>query len=491
MKATVGCNFHNRFVIEVRDKNTNELKQKGYAENIILNRAWERVCNFQSYFTRIVFGTGDGILNPESSSMFSWLGQKVAEVEEEIWAFPTSSITKKIRLEPEEYIDDEITEVGITEHSTNNSSQQINTHALILDSEGSELKIIKTALDVVTIYATVYITLEDSNDVIFTGLQPNFNELLNYFINRIEPSKYILLSNAETINKSTPSSTVDYYLANKSTSVENKKVTYNVRIGVVDANQPIYELGLDCTCKVKIPQSTVFSPFSFTDVLIGTGDNSETHFDIPHIEARNLVVKVNNSVVSNSLYSYQSGDLTFLVSFCALGEIDSLLIENLSKDLSNIEKIFAFTKKPKNNTFRDGGSRSIGCILKVNQNIKSSDYKINIPKNDYSTSKIEGSNDKSSWVTISSLSPGYAAKTVDITNDYDYLKATYSTNYIDNRTATPMTFQKKSPKRNCIIFNTPPAIGEVITASYDVDYIPKDENHILDVEFTLQFGEGV
>ena len=32
--------FHNRFDIEVRDKDTGELKQKGQAENIILDRIY-------------------------------------------------------------------------------------------------------------------------------------------------------------------------------------------------------------------------------------------------------------------------------------------------------------------------------------------------------------------------------------------------------------------------------------------------------------------
>ena len=59
--------FHNRFDIEVRDKDTGELKQKGQAENIILDRIYTRLCNFSSYFSYIHFGQGTGILIHQKS----------------------------------------------------------------------------------------------------------------------------------------------------------------------------------------------------------------------------------------------------------------------------------------------------------------------------------------------------------------------------------------------------------------------------------------
>lgn len=41
-----------------------------------------------------------------------------------------------------------------------------------------------------------------------------------------------------------------------------------------------------------------------------------------------------------------------------------------------------------------------------------------------------------------------------------------------------------------IVFNTPPADGEIITADYSVDYVPKDSDHVLDLQVAIQYGEG-
>ena len=38
-----------------------------------------------------------------------------------------------------------------------------------------------------------------------------------------------------------------------------------------------------------------------------------------------------------------------------------------------------------------------------------------------------------------------------------------------------------------VVFDDPPAAGAVITANYEVPYIPKDSNHILDVQFSIQW----
>lgn len=41
-----------------------------------------------------------------------------------------------------------------------------------------------------------------------------------------------------------------------------------------------------------------------------------------------------------------------------------------------------------------------------------------------------------------------------------------------------------------ITFDTAPANAAIITADYWVDYIPKDTDHVLDVQFSITFGEG-
>ena len=43
---------------------------------------------------------------------------------------------------------------------------------------------------------------------------------------------------------------------------------------------------------------------------------------------------------------------------------------------------------------------------------------------------------------------------------------------------------------NSITFDIAPAVQSIITANYWVDYIPKDTNHVVDMQFVLNFSEG-
>src|SRR5699024_964845 len=111
MKVDVGASIHNRFIIEVRNKDTNELKQKGIAENIVLNRMYSRLCSLNTFFTNIHFGNGEGTLSTSKTSLFNPVGVKSAVVDEVIKSFPVSRVTKSIRLNPEEYVGYTFTEV--------------------------------------------------------------------------------------------------------------------------------------------------------------------------------------------------------------------------------------------------------------------------------------------------------------------------------------------------------------------------------------------
>ena len=42
-----------------------------------------------------------------------------------------------------------------------------------------------------------------------------------------------------------------------------------------------------------------------------------------------------------------------------------------------------------------------------------------------------------------------------------------------------------------ITFDTPPALGDAITADYTVDGVHKTDQYVIDVSFAIQFGEGV
>jgi len=60
--------------------------------------------------------------------------------------------------------------------------------------------------------------------------------------------------------------------------------------------------------------------------------------------------------------------------------------------------------------------------------------------------------------------------------------AHYSSPYITTYMGLPFTQ---------IIFDTPPALDDVITADYIVDGVHKTDQYVIDVSFAIQFGEGV
>lgn len=301
MKIETKVKLHNRFDIEVRDKDTGELKQTGVAENIILDRAYTRICTLNTYFSRIVFGSGTGELSPERQTLFGKLGSKVATFVESVKAYPTSKVTRRIVLNPEEFIGSTITEVGISEHET-----YINTHALIKDSKGNTLSITKTGTDVVTIYATVFIVFENpSSDFQFIGF-PN-NKIVRYFCDDVVSSfNSVAVSPDLTMHRSGGSSA---QTGEGVSDITNKKYSVQRRFGTTQGNVHIRSLALPDNVKIRLPYEGVFSGYHLTDVLLGNGDGTTTEFPLPD-EAKNIIVKKNGVPVPSSNYHIKNSPLT-------------------------------------------------------------------------------------------------------------------------------------------------------------------------------------
>lgn len=159
MRAVVKPKFHNRFDIVVTNVLTNEVEIIGQAENMVLDRMYTRLVTLGSYFDQIVFGTGSGTMDPTRTTLFNRVGNKPCSTVELIRAFPVSKWTKSIRLEATEYNGNILTEVGISETTTN-----INTHAMITDAEGNQLTIEKTSVRIIDIYATVFAEFDAFTD---------------------------------------------------------------------------------------------------------------------------------------------------------------------------------------------------------------------------------------------------------------------------------------------------------------------------------------
>ena len=268
--------IHNRFDIEVRDMRTGELKQKAVSHNIILDQMYTRLCGGSTYFVNIHFGSGTGTFAPTRTSLFSHLGTKTAVDDTLIKSIPLSSWKRKIVLNPEEFVGNTLSEVGVAFGS---SSTNLVTHSAIKDEEGNPLSIVKTDTDVITIYATVFVTFDNSNpNLVYIGM-PSSNQLVNYLIGgAAAPTGVFSLNDVKNgIWKLGSTSAATW-----SADVANKKRKTNVlRFGTTVGNGQVKFLEYANMFSLEFPYSPVFNGQSYTGVSLGVGDGVEKVFKVP------------------------------------------------------------------------------------------------------------------------------------------------------------------------------------------------------------------
>ncbi len=285
MQVKQDIKIHNRFDIEVKDMNTGRLKQKAVAHNIVLDQMYTRLCGGSSYFTNIHFGTGTGDVTPERTSLFNHLGTKSAVTEETIKALPTSCWKRKIVLNPEEYVGSKITEVGIAYGS---SASNLVTHAMLKDAEGNPIAITKTSTDVVTIYATVFITIVNTPEIVMTRM-PNNNALVNYLTGSSFPSgSFGLTETVNGYNRLGSTSNVSW-----TSDIINKQRKTNVqRFGINTANGHVKALEFTNLFSLELPAPGIFEGQQYNGVNIGVGDGVSKQWQLPSANINHASVDV-------------------------------------------------------------------------------------------------------------------------------------------------------------------------------------------------------
>lgn len=294
MNVEQKVNIHNRFDVHIDNIETGEHRELvGY--NIILDQMWSRLCSGNTYFGYIQFGSGTGTPTPDRTSLFSYLGTRSAVTEEIIKALPVSSWKRKIVLNPEEFVGQTITEVGI---ASSHATDSLVTHAMLKDAEGNPISFTKTDTDIVTIYATVFATLVDDPIVKLINL-PTGNTLLNYLLGDSSFSgggRFNLLP-GEGYGTILGDASFMYWSAD----VANKKrKSYVARFDTNTGNGHVMGLELSNIFRVAFPAVGIFEGQHYTNVPIGTGDGVTKRFTIPskNIDSGTLVVKVDGSATT-------------------------------------------------------------------------------------------------------------------------------------------------------------------------------------------------
>src|SRR5690606_17166819 len=147
--------------------------------------------------------------------------------------------------------------------------------------------------------ATVFIELQNKSENIYFCNLPNNNELLNYLTGSSAPSKNIRVGRSWAKIDMIDENVLSDKTATLTADISNKKAVLTVRFGINEGNGAIAEIEAFRSVRTMLPEPLVFTEHSFRDVNIGIGDGVKKEFDIPHIRAEDIVVKVDDVINDN------------------------------------------------------------------------------------------------------------------------------------------------------------------------------------------------
>ncbi len=506
MQLKMPVNIHNKFDFEVTDATTGVMKQRVTAYNVVLDNYFTKLLN-NTYLSigSISIGRGSGTLSASRTGLFSEITSRSASSVATAKAYPTSYVKKKVVFNPEEYVGEVITEVGFTG----------STHALLTDSEGNPISITKTALDIITIYATLYCTLPmsilngrgvwntpannqfiswiiDDNRTAFTasnsGMSIAFSDIL-------EPADFTAFDRGNTVGSAGSflgwdNWTRDY--ANKKISFPTKRVDVNTSNGFLKA------VKFGSTFFLKLPHPNTFQGMSLSNIALGTGDGETKDFDIkvPIVKAGTEVIMVNGVVQS------EGTDYSIIYN-SRYGENATAGVPYLYRRNSGAGYVWhsfdGWNPGGTSNTYPtaneaafqwDFGSPVI--IGGVEALAYSSTWILGCMK-------MLGSDDGTTWTEIGTVTNitengscvnAWTKVWFGNTTAYRYYRWGGSDS-LTNLDATSITSGLRLLYgAKAIHFETAPASGVAITADCQTEYILKNTNYVMDIGMTLQLGRS-
>ena len=479
-ETVLNANIHNRFDIEVRDAKTNQLKQKAQAFNVICDNFWSAM---GGYFGNIVYSNGHGTPSVSDTTTFgTWYSKEatnagcVTDIESGV-----TYRTRKIVLSETEAVGVTITEVGLGSTAT---YKRLYTHAMLQDMNGNPISITKTSTDILTIYATVYVHWSPSgqNGV---ALWPPFDSHTTYSMRNFMSCAMGYGSVETTSGQYTY--TYAYLLGGKGTvrgfgysagkngsykwDAATKTMTYTFnRVAVDKLNVPggIGLLSLGTQFCFIDPRDE----YEVRSEAVGTGDGSATHFATKFDMPTNATVYVDGVAMTSGVLVRSSPTQDDAVSYLhlirdVLHDGKPCLLVGPATINANGGKIYLYNPYHETMGMAYISSTSYSSYLRFAY----SDDLVNW-SDDYNSSSAAPEEYRwRKYIRITNTHTSQAVGTGSLSGRFFHVDATGSI----------------SGKN--IIFDTPPAVGSVITIDYTTPFVPKDENHVYDLAITIQFGE--
>lgn len=499
------ASIHNRFDVEVLDAATGELKQKARGFNVICDALWDRLLYTSDgrwlprrYFNYVLYGSGSGTPSASDAALFNKIGAlSVSDITVSVDRVNSvASGQAVVTIQAEEAVGETITEVGIGYDQTH-----VATHALLEDMNGNPISIVKTAADVIKIYATIFLHWPAA--AWYGGsvnLAPPGEMFYRVLLGRaIEGSDCkVFLAGAKTSVQSVfdtyGSSTPDFTLTPNRAS---KKLTAAYRFPATDGTGAIRYIAVGLYIYLSSHHSSAalsalmgswFTPPAISGEAIGTGDGSTKDFVTAFPVKSGATVKVNGATASGVTVRAGAPDGSTLHRWInkvlGMSSAGAVLYPfsgfGISSDNDAIYRPVSQASPTAmiENPFYTVGT---GAFLIQGVNIHGA-----------FTLAAEASDDLETWtaagsVTVSSDWSAWASLDIPAAQQTKrFFRLTYSggAEYIYLKAVVPGT----APETN-VHFDVAPAAGAVITCDYVPDCVAKDENHVFDLSLELTLGE--
>ena len=473
--------IHNSFEIEVLDAKTGKVKQKVKAFNVVTNGALNTMCGGGAIADTLAVGRGTGTPSSSDTALFSQIGTKgMTKSVDNSRRFEGILIKNlSVQISNTEYNGETITELGLTTGST------LCSHAMLQDMNGNPISIAKTNTDVLNIYAKWYLHFDQSGEVTMTReYWQQSTSTTDYFVSILGvplltggsgswgdynisgskgtryaiPTPFASMRSGDMLYRSSWTSDTEH----KTATMKYPQVTVNqynfYGIGGFEIGMWISNYSEWYSQLFVKAGGTLIPPSRVTGESVGVGDGSNTKFKTKTQCPYNATVYVNGAAV-------QSG----------------VTVNKYPCVASGTQYFFRQVYKQNVNMVVGAGTNYSTPSLTNSNAIEMAapDLGVKYFGSANANHVVEGSNDGTTWTQLAdpTANPLAAADA-----HYKYYRRT-ETN------GTNLSININDYDGYNIVFDTAPANGDVITIDYTTDYVPKDSDHVLDFELTLQFGE--
>lgn len=338
---------HNKFEVSVVDVTTGIEKQTAIGYNTILDDYFRSkilgtpLLRGGEFLYMIDFGTGTGEITPSRTTLFSKLGSKIATTVGKHFAYPVSYIQKQIKLEANEYVGMNITEVGFYGKSTysGKNTYALMTHALLKDSEGNVIAIHKTDVDIVYITATFYVSCETAGfgD---NGIYPyrEENKLVSWlwgeaYDTTVRFTRFPLSYSSEMSKNFTGSKNFDINAGTGDYAAGRYDLPITTFLDSECNGCIVKHLGIPGIGAITFPNHEILPPYQIDRMTLGTGDGvkKEYHVKSPMIMVQTEVVYVDGVEMVRDV------DYTIDYESNCVDELENYATANMNCETGTIE----------------------------------------------------------------------------------------------------------------------------------------------------------